>query len=192
MKTYALTVFVADDKLGTISKDLLVQAAADTRTGKTTGPLGCTVKHGPRSEKVSDTGWHITGNALAVDFGDAVDLAGYIDEVNERLANDLGTIGAVSKTDPYADNYKSGQSVDINYVLNHGGLPLAYGDAIKDTFREKKGRQSVAVAVANVQADFNAAMQWAVARKDMTLLAAGADALVKAWREAGKPSETGN
>ncbi len=187
MKTYTLTVFVSDSKLGTLSHDMLVQAAADTRTGKSTGPLAVNVKHGPRSDKVADTGWHLSGNALAVDFGDATDLAGYIDEVNTRLAHDLGQIGSVSKSDPYADNYSSGQDVDVNYVLNHGGLPLAYGDAIKDTFREKKGRVGVATAVANAQAEFQAAMQWATSEKRFDLFQ-NVDTLVKAWKQSAKPS----
>lgn len=133
MRTYSLSVSVYFGKEGKMTG--LEEASA---SGKPVGSLSVVVV------KRSDH-WELTGNALAVemdDFGAPDTLA----DIDTRLAAELGTIGAVAKSDPCFDDYKAGDDVSLAYVLNHGGLALAYGDAIKDTFRVRTGRVSLEAA----------------------------------------------
>jgi hypothetical protein len=164
MKTYSKTVFIsAKDARKTWDFAKLVSAAVD---GSAHGVLEVTVvavdgqgevlKDFDEETAMIDTdGFSLVGNAMAVEKDD--DLAA----VNERLARDLGTIGAV-QSDELMDGYKSGDPFDFYWVANHKGLPLAYGDALKAPFKKVGDRNG-----AQTKID---AMKWAIASKNMELM----------------------
>lgn len=170
MKTYGLSVSVYFGKEGKMDVAAM-QAAADSSSQ--VGSLSVLVrKH--------EDHWELIGNAMAVEMDDLGDPAAFA-EADERVGAELGTIGSVSKTDPCAGDYKAGDAVSLAYVLNHGGLALAYGDAIKDTFRVRTGRVSIEAAVSAAAKVNTEAVIWAsttkpevfaqyVATKDMSWL----------------------
>lgn len=177
MKEYPLSVFVGVDKTKGFDVSVLNEAA---KSGKEAGPLDVLVKFVTKDGV--NIGYSLTGNAIAVAPDDLLDEKS-IASVNERLARDLGTIGSVQTDDPLHHEYEAGQDVDVTYVLNHGGLPLNYGTAIKNTFKVLSGRVNTT--------DITMATLWFSANDPggmgKILKAGGINALTKEWIGEGRP-----
>lgn len=171
MIAYRKSVNVSLSKTGQLDDAKLQTALED---GKKHGSLNVVVTLSEDSKE-----YVLTGDARAVTIDDIYNTDD-LSAVDDQLAKDLGTIGAVAKADPVCADYKSGEPVCLAYVLNHGGLPLAYGDAIKQTFAKQGERVS--------QDELAAAYKWCAVNGKIDLIAAGDKAgVLAAYRAAGSP-----
>lgn len=161
MKSYRKTVFVSDKDVAANYVVAKVQAAVGVKTG----PLNVVTRIAVDVDQKPLGGWYFTGDAVAFEQSDSDNPAA----VDAKLAADLGAIGRVADDDPVASDYKAGMPIDHVYVLNHGGLPLAYGDAIKSTFAKRGGRIDVTSALAA----YSKAVAWAAVANPSLLAAVG-------------------
>lgn len=172
MKTFRKTVEIG---LADASKNYdLAALEAAAKSGTKHGHLNVTVERLTRED--GSEYFSLLGDALKTDQTDDIDA------VNARLLQDLGRIGKVSKAD--TGLYKAGDPIDLWYVLNHDGLPLAYNAEIRATFaKERSGRvNSEEIALA---------MQWMMSSEPglAPLLQAGASGIqqiVSKYRDSRK------
>lgn len=178
MISYRKTVFIGLKSVDNVDEKAL-QAAIDSQSK--TGSLNVTASARKNGKGELD-GYNITGDAIAAEQSDFANVTA-TQSLDSRIGELLGDIGRVADDDPVAGDYKAGEPIDSVYLLNHGGLPLAFGDAIKATFAKRSsGRGGPSLA------SLAAAFAWALKNAPQLVASSGTvegqRALLDAFAEA--------